>query len=184
MDVLEKAIIFAVKAHSGAFRKGTTTPYIVHPLEACFIASTITDDKEVIASAVLHDVLEDTDTTKDELIKEFGEKIAKLVASDSEDKMVEIPPENSWRIRKQATLDFLDSAKREEQIICLADKLSNMRAIYRDYNRLGDKLWERFNQKEKNKHAWYYGEIAKRLTLLKNTDAYKEYIELLDKTFK
>ena len=98
--------------------------------------------------------------------------------------MRDISADKSWKLRKQATLDFLDKATKEEQIICIADKLSNMRAIYRDYNRLGDKLWERFNQKDKNEHAWYYGGIAERLTLLKETEAYKEYVELLSKTFK
>lgn len=183
MDIVDKAIILAVKAHSGAVRKGTKLPYIVHPVEACSIAASITDDKEIIAAAVLHDVIEDSDYTKEDLLKEFGERVTNLVCSDTEDKMRNIPAEKSWKLRKQATLDSLDKSTKEEQIICLADKLSNMRAIYRDYNRLGDKLWERFNQKDKNEHLWYYGGIAERLTFLKETEAYKEYIELLKKVF-
>lgn len=183
MDIVDEAIIFAVKAHSGDVRKGTDIPYIVHPIESCAIAASITDDKEIIAAAVLHDVVEDSDYTKQDLLKEFGERVTNLVCSDTEDKMRDISAEKSWKIRKQATLDFLDKSTKEEQIICLADKLSNMRAIYRDYNRLGDKLWERFNQKDKNEHAWYYGGIADRLKCLKETEAYKEYIELLRKVF-
>ena len=183
MDIVDSAIIFAVKAHSGDCRKGTKTPYIVHPIESCSIASSITDDKEIIAAAVLHDVVEDSEFTKEDLLKEFGERVTNLVCSDTEDKMRDISADKSWKLRKQATLDFLDKATKEEQIICIADKLSNMRAIYRDYNRLGDKLWERFNQKDKNEHYWYYGGIAERLTFLKETEAYKEYVELLNKTF-
>ena len=183
MDIVDRAIILAVKAHSGDVRKGTKTPYIVHPIESCSIASSITDDKEIIAAAVLHDVVEDSEFTKEDLLKEFGERVTNLVCSDTEDKMRDISADKSWKLRKQATLDFLDKATKEEQIICIADKLSNMRAIYRDYNRLGDKLWERFNQKDKNEHYWYYGGIADRLTCLKETEAYKEYIELLKKVF-
>ena len=184
MNILDKAIMLAVKAHSGAERKGTNLPYIVHPIESCAIASSITDDKEILAAAVLHDVVEDSNYTKEDLLKEFSERVTNLVCSDTEDKMRDTSAEKSWKIRKQATLDFLDKSTKEEQIICLADKLSNMRAIYRDYNRLGDKLWERFNQKDKNEHFWYYGGIAERLTFLKETEAYKEYVELLSKTFK
>ena len=183
MDIVDRAIILAVKAHSGDCRKGTKLPYIVHPIESCAIAASITDDKEIIAAAVLHDTIEDSSFTKDDLLKEFGERVANLVCSDTEDKMRDISADKSWKLRKQATLDFLDESTKEEQIICIADKLSNMRAIYRDYNRLGDKLWERFNQKEKNEHAWYYGGIAERLTFLKETEAYKEYIELLRRVF-
>lgn len=183
MDIVDEAIIFAVNAHCGDVRKGTKLPYIVHPIESCAIAASITDDKEVIAAAVLHDVMEDSDYTKQDLLKEFGERVTNLVCSDTEDKMRDISAEKSWKIRKQATLDFLDKSTKEEQIICLADKLSNMRAICRDYNRLGDNLWERFNQKDKNEHAWYYGGIAERLTFLKETEAYKEYEELLKKVF-
>lgn len=183
MDIVDKAIVFAVNAHCGAVRKGTDMPYIVHPIESCAIAASITCDKEIIAAAVLHDVVEDSEYTKEDLLKEFGERVANLVCSDTEDKMRDIPAEKSWKLRKQSTLNFLEKATREEQIICLADKLSNMRAIYRDYNCLGDKLWERFNQKNKNEHFWYYGGIANGLTFLKNTEAYKEYKELLRKTF-
>lgn len=184
MDIVDRAIILAVKAHSGAVRKGTKLHYIVHPIESCAIAASITDDKEIIAAAVLHDVVEDSDYTREDLLKEFGECVTNLVCSDTEDKMRDISADKSWKLRKQATLDFLDNATKEEKIICIADKLSNMRAIYRDYNRLGDKLWERFNQKDKNEHFWYYGGIADRLTCLKETEAYKEYVELLIKTFK
>ena len=183
MNILDKAIILAVKAHSGAVRKGTKLPYIVHPIESCTIAASITDDKEIIAAAVLHDVVEDTDVTKEDLLKEFGERVVNLVMSDTEDKMREIPSTDSWQARKQATLDRLRNATKEEQIIYIADKLSNLRAIHRDYITLGEKLWERFNQKDKNEHAWYYSGIADRLTLLTDTMAYKEYVELIRKTF-
>lgn len=183
MDIVDRAIIFAVKAHSGAVRKGTNLPYIVHPIESCAIAASITDDKEIIAAAVLHDALEDSEFTKKDLLKEFGERITDLVCSDTEDKMRDISVDKSWKLRKQATLDFLDNATKEEQIICIADKLSNLRAIHRDCVALGEKFWQRFNNRDSKKHAWYYSGIADRLTCLKNTEAYKEYEGLLEKTF-
>ena len=183
MDKLDLAIIYAVEKHSGSFRKMKNTPYILHPIEAASIAGTMTEDKDVIAAAVLHDTIEDTSATVDEVRKTFGDRICNLLLSDTEDKMRDISAEKSWKIRKQATLDFLENANKEEQIICLSDKLSNMREIYRDYVVLGDKLFLRFNNKDKKEHEWYYRGIGDRLTFLIDTIAYKEYINLLGEVF-
>ena len=183
MTILDKAIIYAANAHSGAFRKSTKTPYIVHPIEAAVIAARLTVDEEVIAAAVLHDVVEDTDTTKETLEKEFGKRIAALVCADSEDKREDRPAAETWEIRKKETLDAIPSASRDEQIIILSDKLANLRSIYDDYTRIGDELFNRFNVKDKNKHAWYYCGVAERLDKLQDTNAYKDYVELLNKVF-
>ena len=183
MDILDKVICYAVEAHSGATRKGGNTPYIVHPLEAAAIAATLTDDREIVAAAVLHDTVEDTDTTDRDICNRFGARVAALVAADSENKRADVPPSQSWRIRKRETLDRLEHATRDEQIIVLADKLSNIRSLYRDYAATGDKVWEKFNQKDKSAHAWYYKGIAERLPALVGTVAYKEYAELCNRVF-
>ena len=184
MDIFDKAIVFATKAHSGCFRKGTTTPYIVHPMEASAIVATMTDDKTILAAAVLHDVVEDTDYTIDDIMKEFGEDVARLVSAESEDKRDNLPSEVTWKIRKQETLDHLkDKATKEEKMIILGDKLSNIRAMYRGYLEIGDELWDRFNQKDKSEHAWYYKTIAELLSDLGDIPAYKEYVGLVDKVF-
>ena len=184
MDILDKAIIFAVKAHSGSFRKGTETPYIVHPLEAVAIVATMTNDSAVMAAAALHDVVEDTEFTIEDIRREFGEHVAELVGAESEDKREDLPAEETWIIRKQETIEHLKQASLEEKMITLGDKLSNIRAMYRDYLAVGDKLWERFNQKDKNEHGWYYRSIAEVLSELKEYPAYREYLELVGKVFK
>lgn len=181
---LNDAIEFATKVHADQFRKGTDIPYILHPLEAATIVGTMTTDTEVIAGAVLHDVVEDTDTTVEQIKELFGERIARLVASESENKRENEAAENTWKIRKQETLDHLKTAPIEVKMITLGDKLSNIRAINRDYNTIGDDLWQRFNQKDKNEHYWYYKSIADCLTELKNHQAYEEYCELIKKTFE
>ena len=180
--MVEKAMIFAANAHAGAVRKGTDIPYIVHPMEAGAIAASVTSEKEVIAAAILHDTLEDTDVTEEEILQNFGTEVLRLIKSDSEDKREDLPPEETWKIRKIETIDYLkNKADRKEKIIALADKLSNLRAIYRDQNRIGDELWNRFNQKDKNEHKWYYGSFAETLLELKDSAAYEEYCEVLVK---
>lgn len=184
LTLLDKAIIFATKAHSGAKRKGTNVPYIVHPIEAAAIVSAMTDDQEIIAAAVLHDVLEDTDTTEDDLYARFGTRITELVMNESEDKRRNLPAALTWKTRKQETITFLETkASREAKMLALADKLANLRAIHRDQCIIGDKIWERFNEKDKNMHAWMYRSIAKALEELKDHPTWQEYNRLVVEVF-
>ena len=185
ISLMDRAIIFATRAHSGTYRKGTKIPYIVHPIEAASIVATMTDDPDMIAAAVLHDVVEDTDATVEEIRFFFNEHIAKLVEAESEDKRKDLPPQETWMVRKMETLTFLrEEADREAKILALADKLSNMRAVHRDQKTIGDQLWERFNEKSKEKHGWMYRQVAEALSELKDTFAWQEYDRLVKKTFE
>jgi myo-inositol-1(or 4)-monophosphatase len=185
ISLMDRAIVFATRAHSGTYRKGTSIPYIVHPIEAAAIVSTMTDDPDMIAAAVLHDVVEDTDATVEEIRFFFNRRIAKLVEAESENKRKDLPPQETWMLRKMETLEFLrNEADREAKILALADKLSNMRAIHRDQNTIGDQLWERFNEKDKAKHGWMYRQVANALSELSDTFAWQEYDDLVRKTFE
>ena len=185
ISLMDRAIVFATRAHSGTYRKGTKIPYIVHPIEAAAIVSTMTDDPDMIAAAVLHDVVEDTDATLEEIRFFFNERIADLVEAESEDKRKDLPPQETWMIRKMETLEFLrNEADRDAKILALADKLSNMRAIHRDQKTIGDKLWERFNEKRKEKHGWMYRQVAIALSELSDTLAWQEYDDLVRRTFE
>lgn len=182
MTILDKAIVFATEAHSGVFRKGGKTPYIVHPMEVAAIAARMTDDVEVMTAAVLHDVIEDTPTTAEQLEAMFGKRVVELILADSDDKQYGQSAE-SWETRKTKTLDRIPKLSKDEQIVVLSDKLSNLRSIYHDYTIIGDELWNRFNVKDKSKQEWYYSGIAERLDKVKGTNAFKEYIELLFEVF-
>lgn len=176
--MVEKAVAFAMKAHEGAFRKGTSIPYIVHPLEAAVIVSLIAKDEDLICAALLHDVIEDAGITKEELEAQFGPHVAELVMKETEDKT------KSWKERKQATLDHLEFATRESKILVLADKLSNLRNTARDYLVMGEDIWERFNEKRKTEQAWYYCGVASRLSELKRLPAYEEFLQLCATVFQ
>lgn len=185
LTLLDHAIIFATKAHSGMTRKGTNVPYIVHPIEAAAIVSAMTDDEEIIAAAVLHDVLEDTEATMEDLVAHFGHRIAELVSDESEDKRKNLPAALTWKMRKQETITFLETkANRDAKMLALADKLSNLRAIYRDVCIIGDKVWERFNEKDKNMHAWMYQAIAEALRELSDHPTWQEYDRLVKMVFQ
>ncbi len=184
MDIFEKALCFAVEKHSGQTRKFSGAPYILHPMEAAAIAGTMTDDRTVLAAAVLHDTVEDTDTTLEEMEEKFGRQVALLVMTETEDKRGDLPPEETWRLRKEETLIMLEHTRDiRVKIMWLSDKLSNMRSIYREVMRSGDVVWQRFNQKDPAQQEWYYRSVGACLSELREYEAYREYMELVDKVF-
>ncbi len=177
--MIDKAIAFATEAHKGQFRKGTTRPFILHPLEVGKIVASMTEDEEVICAAILHDTIEDCEGITEQMIgQQFSPRVADLVMQESEDKS------KTWMERKSATIAHLKVAPKEIQMIGLADKLSNMRDIDRDYPECGEELWKRFRMKDKSIIGWYYKSVRDSLELsMKDTVAYQEYSELIEKNF-
>ena len=182
-QLLDRAIVFAVRAHAGTERRGKGFPYIVHPLEAVEIVSTMTPDQELLSAAALHDTVEDTDVTVDEIRREFGDRIASIVASESDTFEEGVSEEESWHSRKRAAIDRLSKASRDSKIVALGDKLSNMRAIARDYAVQGDAFWNIFHAKDPKDHEWHYRGLASALSELSDTFAYEEFVQLIDKVF-
>lgn len=182
-ELLDRAIVFAVRAHAGTERRGKGFPYIVHPMEAVGIVATMTPDQELLAAAALHDTVEDTNVTLEQIREEFGDRIASLVATDSDIPLQDMSREESWRIRKQAAIDRIANASHDAKIVALGDKLSNMRAIARDYAMQGDALWNLFRLKDRKDHEWHYRGLAASLSELQDTFAYKEFEQLINQVF-
>ena len=184
MELVSEAIAFAVKAHDGMRRKKSEAPYILHPMEAAVIVGTMSDDQNLIAAAALHDVVEDAGVTIEEVEARFGKRVRELVESETEDKRADLPPSDTWRVRKEESLYVL---KNTDDIgvlmVWLGDKLANMRSIYRDFKVEGDAMWRRFNQKDVSEQAWYYGSIAKLTERLSDTSAWLEYKTLTELVF-
>jgi len=132
-----------------------------------------------LCAAVLHDVVEDCDGISiDDIRREFGDIVASYVYQESEDKS------KTWVERKGHTIDFLKNrASRNAKIIALGDKLANIRALYRDYNILGEELWERFNMKDKKMQSWYYRGMIEGFADLSEFHEYEEYCQLVNEVF-
>lgn len=154
MTLTTMAAEFAARAHDGMLRKGTTVPYITHPMEVAAIVSALTDDEEILAAALLHDVMEDCGVTEQELSQRFGVRVAHLVHYETQERIGD--PRETWLRRKRGAVERLIHGDWAARVIALGDKLSNMRAIRRDYDRDGDALFFRFHQHDKRKIAWYY----------------------------
>lgn len=150
-----RAIEFAAKAHSGQYRKGTMIPYITHPLNVAKTLINLEYPDHVIVAGILHDTLEDTRITLDDIMHEFGTEVAELVVSLSE-------PNKSdwtWENRKAHTVRNLKTASMEVLIVSFADKLDNIKSIREDHERIGEKLWKRFNR-PRDKQKSYYESLA------------------------
>ena len=182
-DLLDRAILFAVRAHAGTERRGKGFPYIVHPMEAVSIVATMTADQELLAAAALHDTVEDTDVTVEQLAAAFGPRVAKLVEEESDAFVEGLSEAESWHTRKQAAIDRLSRASREAKMVALGDKLSNMRAIARDYAEQGDSFWSLFHVSDRREHEWHYRGLADALKELDGTFAYREFIDLINQVF-
>ena len=185
--LISKAINFAVEKHStvknpdgtiGQKRKGSNLPYIIHPIEVWQILRNNDCSVEVQIAGLLHDTLEDTNATPEEIKESFGEEILSLVLTESEDKS------KTWKERKQHTIDALANDSIETMQVCCADKLSNCRAQLYDYKQIGDALFDRFNkQSTPELQAWYYKSIVKSLAPLKGMKMYDELCEVVKELY-
>ena len=163
MNIKEKALEFAVKAHNGQVRKAQPDkPMIMHPITTANILDEYHADDDVIAAGYLHDVVEDTPYTIEDIKKEFGEDIAMLV-----DDATEPDKELSWEERKQDTIDYARNLPLRRKLVICADKISNLEDTMILFQKNGEKDFSSFKRGEE-KQKWYYTNIYK--SLINNED--------------
>lgn len=167
--MINRALQYACECHLGQTRKGSSFPYIIHPIEAMLIVSRMTNDHDIICASLLHDVIEDCNITHSQLRERFNMRIAELVLSVSDK---DIYP---WRKRKEILLGTVDGSAEDVKLVFFADKLSNLRSIHHDILQTGDGVWEKFPKRSINELAWYYTEV---LRVLSPLSKYNEYAEL------
>ncbi|MBR2577351.1 MAG: HD domain-containing protein, partial [Erysipelotrichaceae bacterium] len=135
-------------------------------------------------AAVLHDTVEDAGILIDDIKKEFNERVAKLVATETEDKREGLDKASTWQVRKEEAIKAVRSSDDiGAKMVCLADKVSNLRSFHMGLLDEGDDFWNRFNQKDPKRHYWYYRELKDALAELKDQAVYKEYCFLIDTIF-
>ncbi len=179
---LYKAYDYSAKAHAGQHRKGTPIPYFTHIIMTMNYLMQLTQDIEVLQAAILHDTVEDTSVTFEDIDRTFGARVAALVEAETENKRHGVPASQTWDIRKKETIEHLKNRPLDVKAIVLADKTANLESITREWRRRGDRVWEKFNQKDKRKQEWYFKSIRENLTEFNGTDVMKvfdEYIETL-----
>ncbi len=126
MKKLLKAARFAALKHSTQRRKDAdATPYINHPIAVAEVLADVggVTDEDLLCAALLHDTIEDTETSPDELKREFGERVLSIVLEVTDDKSL---PKKK---RKQLQVEHAPHRSSEAQQLKLADKISNLRSI-------------------------------------------------------
>ena len=125
LSLLFKALAFSAEKHTKQRRKDIEeSPYINHPIAlANILAQRWVIDENVLCAAILHDTLEDTETTANELREHFGEKITSIVLEVTDDKSLE------KSVRKQKQVEHAASISHEAKLVKLADKIANITDI-------------------------------------------------------
>lgn len=182
MNLLEEAIIYSTIMYQGKTRKISSTPFILHPLEVAQILSVLTDDMEIIAAGVLHEIVEGTDGTLAEIKNRFGSRVAGLVDSVTEEVFQDEDKAATWKKRKAKSLGVLSRTRdKAVQMLWLADKLSSIRALASSYGELGEKVWDQLHQKDPEAQLWYFRSVAEYVEMdLNKTGAYKEYVDRIN----
>ncbi len=175
---IQKAINVASRLHLGQTRKGDSElPYISHPFSVAWILSNYTNDEDIITGGLLHDVLEDVKGYYyDDLVKEFGERVAGIVKGVSEDKdpNIESDDKATWETRKLKYLAGLENDSEESLMVCCADKIHNLQSMMDAYAEKGEELWTHFNS-PKEKKIWLYEEILKFMKIKLNSPIVSEF---------
>lgn len=161
-EKIQKAINIASSLHLGQNRKGTSPlPFIVHPFSVAWILGAYTDDENIIAAGLLHDVLEDVKGYDfDDMTKDIGTKIAEIVREVSEVKDDEHGDHLSWESRKIKYLEHLNEATYEAMMVSAADKIHNLRSLAELFKTQGESIWKHFHSPA-GKRLWFYEEVEK-----------------------
>jgi len=149
LDFIDKALAYAARKHSNQTRKDTQqTPYIYHPAMCGMYLLYNKYPDNLVVAAILHDTVEDTDATLQEIEQLFGKTVRDLVEYQTEDKS------QSWEDRKQTQINGILNYPIEAVYVKLADKLQNISCTYKDMQ-AGEKPFANMNRGY-DKQKWYF----------------------------
>ncbi|MGH9172048.1 MAG: HD domain-containing protein [Acidimicrobiales bacterium] len=153
------AVAWANEIHGDQLRKGTAVPYISHLLAVSSLVLEAGGDEDQAIAALLHDAVEDTNVTVNEITQRCGEVVSRIVheCSDTEER-----PKPPWRDRKASYVAHLADASDAALLVSLADKVHNARSILSDYRQEDKALWARFSPQAGGAKGqlWYYGALV------------------------
>ena len=167
-SLVDRAIGFAARAHEGQRRKTGNVPFIAHPVGVAMLLLEMGCDDEVVAAGLLHDTVEDTKVSIEDIRQEFGDGVADIVAGCTE------PPKKrgNWGSRKRHSIQSLRNASLNVKLVSAADKYHNLVHIRYTKNNLGPAMWKRFGEGEEQQ-AWYYRSVYD--SLISNVEELEEY---------
>jgi (p)ppGpp synthase/HD superfamily hydrolase len=154
--IIDKAITIASIAHLEQKRKADGTPYVAHPMRVAMTLAKHGFSEETIAAACVHDVLEDTDYSSEQLQSELGIKVVKIVQAVTNDDTLK------WEDKKLRYIQTTKDGPEEAKAVACADKIDNMRSFIEAYQAQGNNVWKKFNR-GRDGMLWYWSELLKML---------------------
>jgi myo-inositol-1(or 4)-monophosphatase len=188
--IIEKAIRVATFYHRNQNRKYPgdfeIMPYICHPFAVAMILSNYTDNENIIVAGILHDIIEDTKYTQEQLEKDFGEKIKNIVMTVTETKYDEKGNKREWKIRKDEYINNVKNGGFEAMMVCAADKIHNFFSVinYTDKEKYNEILIKSFNFLNLGDKFWFQGEILKILKEKLDNPIVKQYEDIYQKALE
>jgi len=186
--MVERAMRVAARCHRHHYRKASDLPYITHPASVALILTQAGfAEEEVLAAALLHDVVEDTSYTPVELAAEFPPTVAQYVAALTERKLDSDGRKRTWQERKQEHIEQVSGEALKARAIVLADKLHNLGTMLFDLE-AGEELWSRFGASPE-KILWYHHTMIDRAArddqqLKVLADACRQLVNRLEETIR
>lgn len=147
-NLVERAMALALRAHEGQMRKEADVPYIVHPVAVALVLARNNFPDTFIAAALVHDVVEDTSVSSEELRSLLGDEVADMVAPITHDDTLE------WEAKKRAYIEEVRKASLGAKAISLADKIANAHSLLAAYQAQGPAIWKHFNA-GREKKLWF-----------------------------
>ena len=149
---------YAVEIHAGQARKGSSIPYVSHPMAVCSLVLEDGGSEDEAIAALLHDAVEDGggQPVLEEIRRRFGEKVAEIVWDCSDTDEVPKPP---WLERKTRHIEHIRQSGPAARRVACADKLHNARSILFDYHVVGEELWKRFTG-TREQVLWYFRSLV------------------------
>ena len=173
LSLIEKAIRIIVTAHANQKRKNDGSPYVVHPLMVAIKLMKYNFSDEVIAAALVHDILEDTDISEQELRDNLGNGVVDLVKMVTNDNFL------SWEDKKNKYIETVRNGSEEAKAISIAGKIHNAENFLFTYNQIGSEIWKKFSR-GKEKKMWFEEEMLKMFKETWSHPMINEYEKLVE----
>jgi (p)ppGpp synthase/HD superfamily hydrolase len=171
-NIIEKAVRISVMAHKNQIRKVDNLPYIIHPFMVALKLASYNFPEIVIAAALTHDVLEDTDFGEDRLRNELGDEVLEIVKAVTNDHSL------PWEEKKKKYLETVRKGSEDVKAVAVADKIHNLESLLLAYKEYGPRVWKKFNASKEQK-LWFENEVLRMLKETWQHPLIDEYEKLL-----
>lgn len=173
-NIIAKAVTISILAHKDQTRKGDNLPYLVHPVTVALKLAKHNFSDTVIAAALAHDILEETEYREGQLRETLGAEVLRIVKAVTNDDSL------PWEEKKKKYVETVKAGGEKAIAVSIADKIANLHSFFDQYEIEGPALWKKFNRGKKEK-VWFEKEVLKMAKENWKSPLLDEYEDLIRK---